>query len=44
MSEIQIYPLMGICIGIEYLDAFEENTMKSIDIYLGILGISFRWH
>lgn len=43
MTEIQIYPLMGFCVGIEYLDAFEDETMKSIDIYFGILGVSFRW-
>jgi hypothetical protein len=43
MSEIQIYPLMGFCVGVEYLDSFEDETMKSIDLYIGILGISFRW-
>lgn len=43
MSEIKIYPLIGICIGFEYLDAFQEDTMKSVDVYLGIIGISFRW-
>lgn len=43
MTEVQIYPLMGFCIGVEYLDSFEIQNMKSVDIYLGILGISFRW-
>ena len=43
MTEIQIYPLMGFCVGVEYLDSFEDGTMKSIDLYIGILGISFRW-
>ena len=43
MAEIQIYPLMGFCFGFEYLDDFEDDTMKSIDVYIGILGISFRW-
>lgn len=43
MAEIQIYPLMGLCFGFEYLDDFEDDTMKSIDVYIGILGISFRW-
>lgn len=44
MNEVQIYPLMGFCLGIEYLDSFEQDTMKSVDVYIGILGISFRWH
>ena len=43
MSEVQIYPLMGFVIGFEYLNSFAEDTMKSIDIYLFIIGISFRW-
>lgn len=34
---------MGFCVGIEYLDAFQVETMKSIDIYFGIFGVSFRW-
>ena len=34
MAEVQIYPLMGFVIGVEYLNSFEDNTMKSIDIYL----------
>jgi hypothetical protein len=44
MTEIQIYPLMGVCIGVEYLDSFELDTMKSIDVYLFVVGISFRWN
>jgi len=43
MTEIQIYPLMGFCIGVEYLNSFTKGTMKSIDIYLLVIGISFRW-
>lgn len=43
MTEIQIYPLMGLCFGAEYLNDFEAGTMKSVDVYIGILGISFRW-
>jgi hypothetical protein len=43
MTEIQIYPLMGFVLGIEYLNSFENDTMKSIDIYFFIIGISFRW-
>jgi len=43
MNEIQIYPLMGMVFGVEYLNSFENDTMKSIDIYLFIIGISFRW-
>jgi len=43
MAEVHIYPLMGFVVGAEYLDSFEDNTMKSIDIYLFIIGISFRW-
>jgi len=44
MTEIQIYPLMGFCVGVEYLNSFEDHTMKSIDIYIFIIGISFRWN
>ena len=43
MTEVQIYPLMGLVVGVEYLNSFEDDTMKSIDIYLLIIGISFRW-
>lgn len=44
MTEVQIYPLMGFVVGIEYLNSFQDNTMKSIDIYIFIIGISFRWN
>ena len=44
MAEVQIYPLMGFVIGVEYLNSFEDNTMKSIDIYFLMIGISFRWN
>ena len=43
MTEVQIYPLMGFVIGVEYLNSFQNDTMKSIDIYIFIIGISFRW-
>jgi len=43
VTEIQIYPLIGLCFGFEYLDAFEDDSMKSVDIYVGIIGISLRW-
>lgn len=43
MSEIQIYPLMGFCLGIEYLNDFQHQSMKSVEVYIGIIGISFRW-
>lgn len=43
MTEVQIYPLMGFVIGVEYLNSFQKDTMKSIDIYIFIIGISFRW-
>lgn len=44
MTEVQIYPLMGFVVGAEYLNSFQDDTMKSIDIYLFIVGISFRWN
>ena len=44
MTEVQIYPLMGFVVGVEYLNSFQDDTMKSIDIYLFIIGISFRWN
>jgi hypothetical protein len=34
---------MGVCLGVEYLDAFQEDTMKSVDVYIFIIGVSFRW-
>lgn len=44
MSEIKIYPLLGLVLGIEYLDHFvDDPDRRSLEIYLFIVAISFNW-
>lgn len=44
MNEIKIYPLIGLVIGIEYLDNYQQDPhLRSVEFYLLILAISFNW-
>lgn len=50
MFEINIYPIIGIVLGVDYFNDYNpeidlmDESRRSLDIYLLLIGITISWY